>query len=126
MSDKPSSTADHAQHTSLLDTQSFTTREGKVSLRNASDVGVDNSADGKYRMKVYDNTDHRMKVMDSHVFDTPQDAQDAVNFHNKQVRSKMIVDESPPASVAELEQQHKNRIRRAKEIEDGSNYWSNN
>ncbi len=118
MSDKPSSTADHAQHQGLLDTQGYNTADGFKSLRDAGgNLGVESIGD-QHHVTAYDSkTDTHHRVSNYGAFNTKADARNAIDAHNVQARKLVVHDNRPPASVDELERAAKSEARRAKEVE---------
>ncbi len=123
MSDKPSSTNSHAEHTSLLDTQGYKVEGEKsfIPMRDAESLGVESIGDS-HRVTVYDRTtDTHHRVAEYGSFTSKADAQMLVDRSNEQVRGKIVIDESASVvpSIDELRRTEASAKRRAKEREEG-------
>ena len=118
---EPTNTLDHTQHRSLLDTTSFkgrdvaTGQEHEVSLRHSDGtLGIDSVGDNHY-VSAYDNKNNRHLRSESHIFKTENDARNFIDRHNQTMKSQVVVNTSPPASVDEQERLYNQKLRHAEE-----------
>ena len=84
-----------------LDTTTYKTEDGEVSLRQAAGMQTaSNSVGGDHRLEVYSTADHQWHSMHDR-YSTQQEAQYALDSHQKEVKSMMFEDTAQPRDVVE-------------------------
>ena len=114
------STASHAEHKGLVDSTVFTGKDysGKVrqvSLRDSGgNMGV-HSVGGRHRIKVHDNKNDVEVVSDEYLFKSEADALNFVDRQQRDMKSMVVTESRPQASVDELQRRHNQQVRHAEE-----------
>ncbi|WP_415405902.1 hypothetical protein ACLHDG_09045 [Sulfurovum sp. CS9] len=116
------STADRAEHQGLMDSSGYHDIDSGefIPLRNVSGgLGTDiTGVEGTGDVTVYNTkTDTHHRVMKG--TGSVSNSRDFIAKQEKAIKSYVVEENMPEASIAELKQQEINRKRRAKEAEEG-------
>ncbi len=102
---------------SLLDALEFETVQGQLlSQRHVESIGVKERPDGTYSLQAYDSSSDLLhELKDAPIFEHRDMAQAALDAHNAQVKSFIVEDNAPRASVEEMHRREAQKIRHAEE-----------
>ena len=125
MSNHIKSTADHAEHQSLLDTVGYDIGKSvDMTLRDTESIGIDTVGDKTY-LTAYSHKNDKHYRIKGHEYSNESDARDVIAAHNASVRQHVVEENRPPASKVELDRRAAQRERHKRENAEGHS-WSPN
>ena len=118
---KQDSTLTHAEH-SILDELKIPTADGDITQREIESMGVRQFGNEGWIQTAYTPKDDKHHDITTHIYKTESDARHGLQLHNDAVRSHVIVEDRPEASVDEMKRLHEQKIRHAKENAEGHSW----
>lgn len=124
------STADHAEHSGLLDQTGWNTQDGFINLRETDgNLGVQTVGSETSIVAYSNKTDTHSKVLNALgnpiTFQNESDARVFVDQAAEQIKSQVVLENRPESSIEERERFAAMKARHAEERKSGSHIKGN-